>query len=124
MNEATPITWIWMIPPLIILLVNLVWPRKVGVKIAALVVLVLAAYLHGFMGLNPLDRVVGLAQRILLESQNGTSEQVVRNLRIGQAQAHQTLFQVSLGLTMAVILAATPVNFIQRLRSRKSNITN
>ena len=86
-----------------------------------IVMLLLAAYLHGFVGLNPLDRVVGLAERILTKQQDGTPQQVVSNLRIGQALAHQTMFDVSLGLTLAVMFAATPVDIIARIRSRSSS---
>ena len=118
MNEGTPISWIWMAFPLVGLALNLVWPRKRVLKAIGIVVLLLAAYLHGFLGLNPLDRVVGLAERILTKQQDGTPQQVVSNLRIGQALAHQTMFDVSLGLTLAVMFAATPVDIIARIRSR------
>jgi hypothetical protein len=118
MNEGTPISWIWMAFPLVGLALNLVWPRKRVLKVVGIVVLLLAAYLHGFLGLNPLDRVVGLAERILTKQLDGTPEQVVSNLRIGQSLAHQTMFDVSLGLTLAVVFVATPVDIIARIRSR------
>jgi hypothetical protein len=118
MNEGTPVSWIWMAFPLVGLALNLVWPRKRVLKAIGIVVLLLAAYLHGFLGLNPLDRVVGLAERILTKQQGGTPEQLVSNLRIGQSLAHQTIFDVSLGLTLAVVFAATPVEIIARIRSR------
>ena len=121
MNEGTPISWIWMAFPLMGLALNLVWPRKRVLKAIGIVMLLLAAYLHGFVGLNPLDRVVGLAERILTKQQDGTPQQVVSNLRIGQALAHQTMFDVSLGLTLAVMFAATPVDIIARIRSRSSS---
>ena len=107
--------------PLMGLALNLVWPRKRVLKAIGIVMLLLAAYLHGFVGLNPLDRVVGLAERILTKQQDGTPQQVVSNLRIGQALAHQTMFDVSLGLTLAVMFAATPVDIIARIRSRSSS---
>jgi hypothetical protein len=118
MNEGTQISWIWMAFPLVGLALNLVWPRKRILKAVGIVLLLLAAYLHGFVGLNPLDRAVGLAERILTKQQDGTPEQVVSNLRIGQSLAHQTMFDVSLGLTLAVVFAATPVDIIARIRSR------
>jgi len=124
MNEGTPISWIWMAFPLVGLALNLVWPRKRVLKAIGIVVLLLAAYLHGFLGLNPLDRVVGLAERILTKQQGGTPEQVVSNLRIGQSLAHQTMFDVSLGLTLAVMFAATPVDIIARIRSRSRTDEN
>ena len=124
MSEGTPISWIWMVFPLVGLAINLVWPQKRGLKVAAIVVLLLAAYLHGFVGLNPLDRVVGLADRILTKQQDGTPEQIVSNLRIGQSLAHQTMFDVSLGLTLAVVFAATPVDILARIRSRSSHASS
>lgn len=117
MNEA-PITWMWMGFPLVGLTINLFWPRKRSLKALGIVLLLLTAYLHGFSGLNPLDRVVGLAERIVTGQQAGTPEQIVSNLRIGQALAHQTVFDISFGLTLAVLFAATPVDMIARIRSR------
>lgn len=104
--------------PLAGLAFNLVWPRKRALKAIGIVALLLAAYLHGFLGLNPLERAVGLAERTLTKQQAGTPEQVVSNLRIGQSLAQQTLLDVSLGLTLAVVFAATPVDIIARIRSR------
>jgi hypothetical protein len=108
----------WMVFPLVGLAINLVWPRKRSLKAVGIVLLLLTAYIHGFSGLNPLDRVVGLAERIATGQQPGTPEQVVSNLRIGQALAHQTMFDVSLGLTLAVLFAATPDDVIACIRSR------
>lgn len=104
--------------PLMGLALNLVWPRKRVLKAVGLVALLLAAYLNGFLSLNPLDRAVGLAERILTKQRDGTPEQIVSNLRIGQSLAHQTMSDVSLGLTLAVVFAATPVDIIARIRSR------
>jgi hypothetical protein len=118
MNEGAPISWIWMAFPLVGLTINLVWPRKRALKIVGIVLLLLTAYSHGFLGLNPLDRAVGLAERIVTGQEAGTPEEVVSNLRFGQALAHQTMFDVSLGLILAVVFAATPVNIIARIRSR------
>jgi hypothetical protein len=101
--------------PLVGLALNLVWPRKRVLKAVGIIVLLLAAYLQD---LNPLDRAVGIAERILTKQQDGTPEQVVSNLRIGQSLAHQTMFDVFLGLTLAVVFAATPVDIIARIRSR------
>jgi hypothetical protein len=100
------------------LAVNLVWPRKGSIKACCILLLLLTAYLHGFSGLNPLDRAVGLSERILTGQQAGTPEQVVSNLHFGQALAHATMFDVSLGLTLGVIFAATPVDIFMRRRSR------
>src|SRR6266436_4054167 len=100
MNEGAPITWIWMGFPLVGLAINLVWPRKRSLKAVGIVLLLLTAYLHGFFGLNPLDRVVGLAERTLTGEQKGVPDHVLRrdhvvwNLRFGQALAHQTMFDV------------------------------
>ena len=110
--------WMWMAFPLVGLAINLVWPHKRSLKAVGIVLLLLTVYLHGFSGLNPLDRVVGLAERIVTGQQAGTPEQVVSNLRIGQALAHQTMFDVSLGLTLAVMFAAIPVDILARIRSR------
>lgn len=118
MNEGEPITWMWMAFPLVGLAINLVWPRKRSLKVVGIILLLLTAYLHGFSGLNPLDRVVGLAERIVTGQQDGTPKQVVSNLRLGQRLAHQTMFDVSLGLTLAVVFAATPVDIIARILSR------
>ena len=103
--------------PIIVLAFNLVWPRSPRLKSVGLVLLVLAAWLPD---LNPLDRVVGLAERILTGGQEGTPEQIVPNLRLVQGWAHQTLLYVSLGFTLAVIFAVTPVDVISRIRSQKS----
>jgi len=116
MQDGTPRPWIWMMFPIIVLALNLVWPRSRRLKSIGLVLLVLAAWLPD---LNPLDRVVGLAERILTGKQEGTPEQIVSNLRIVQGWAHQTLIYVSLGFTLAVIFAATPVHVISRLRSQR-----
>ena len=102
--------------PIIILALNLVWPRSRRLKSIGVVLLVLAAWLPD---LNPLDRVVGLAERILTDQQEGTAEQIISNLRIVQGWAHQTLIYVSLGLTLAVIFAATPLDVISRLRGQR-----
>jgi hypothetical protein len=118
MNEGAPITWMWMAIPLFGLAINLAWPRKHSLKTVGITVLLLTAYLHGFSGLNPLDRVVGLTERIVTGQQIGTPEQIVSNLQIGQRLAHQTLFDVSFGFTLAVIFALTPVDIIARIRSR------
>ena len=118
MNEGTSISWIWMAFPLMGLAFNLVWPRKRVLKAVGIVVLLLAAYLHGFVGLNPLDRNIGVAERIVTKTRDGTPEDVVRLLRYGQLMAHQTMSDVSLGLTLAVMFAATPVDIIARIRSR------
>ena len=120
MNDGVPTTLIWMLIPLIGLTINLVWLRKNSLKVIGVLLLILNAYLDGFFGLNPLDRVVGLAERIVTGQQDGTPEQVVSNLRIGQTLAHQAMFYVSLGLTLAVVFAATPVDIIARIRSRSS----
>ena len=107
-----------MVFPLLGLAINLVWPRKRSLKAVGIVVLLLAAYQHGFFGLNPLDRNIGVAESIVSKEQDGTSEDVVRLLSYGQTMAHQTMFDVSLGLTLAVMFAATPADIITRLRSR------
>ncbi len=120
MNEGAPITWMWMVPPLISLAVNLAWPRRKSIKAAGILFLLPTAYIHGLSGLNPLDRAVGLAGRIVSGQQAGTPEQVVSNLRIGQELAHQTMFDISLGLTLVVIFAATPVDIVACIRSRLS----
>jgi hypothetical protein len=104
--------------PIIGLAINLVWPRKRSLKVVGIILLILMAYLESFSGLNPLDRVVGLAERVLMGQQTGTPEQIISNLRLGQALAHRAMFNVSLGLTLAVVFAATPVDFIARIRSR------
>ena len=109
--------WLWMLFPVFLLTGNLVWPRSRRLKSIGLVILVLAAWLPD---LNPLDRVVGLAERILIGGQEGTPEQIVSNLRLVQGWAHQTLFYVSIGFTLAVIFAVTPVDLISRFRSQKA----
>lgn len=106
--------------PIIGLAINLVWPRKRNLKVVGIILLILMAYLEGFSGLNPLDRVVGLAERIVTGQQTGTPEEVVSNLRIAQALAHRAMFNVSLGLSLAVVFAATPVDIISRIRPRLS----
>ena len=118
MSEGTPISWIWMVYPLVGLAINLVWPRKRSLKAVGIVVLLLAAYLHGLLGLNSLDRNVGVAERIVTKQRQGKPEDVVSLLRYGQSMAHQTMADVSLGLTLAVVFTAMPVDIIARLRSR------
>jgi hypothetical protein len=103
--------------PVIVLAFNLVWPRSRRLKYIAIVVLVLAAWLPD---LNPLDRVIGLAERILTGEQKGTTEQIISNLRIVTGWAHETLYYVKLGFTFAVIFAATPADVISRFRSRRA----
>lgn len=110
-----------MVFPLVGLAVNLVWPRKRYLKALGIVVLLLAAYLHGFVGLNPLDRNVGVVERIVTKQQDSSPEQIVSILSFAQSLAHQTMFNVSLGLTLAVIFAAMPVDIIARCRSRSSH---
>jgi hypothetical protein len=110
-----------MVFPLVGLAINLVWPRKRSLKALGIVILLLTAYLHGFVGLNPLDRNVGVVERIVTKQRDGSPEQIVSILRFAQSLAHQTMFDVSVGLTLAVIFAATPVDIIARCRSRSSH---
>ena len=105
-----------MVFPLVGLAINLVWPRMRSLKAVGIVVLLLAAYLHGFVGLNSLDRNVGVAERIVTNQREGTSEDVVSLLDYGKLMAHQTMDDVSLGLTLAVAFALMPVDIIARLR--------
>ena len=105
-----------MVFPTVCLAVNLIWPRYRSVKVVGLALLVVIAHLHGFSGLNPLDRAVGLTERIVTGEQTGTPQKVVSELHLGRDLAHKTMFEVSLVLTLAVFLAATPVNFFVRRR--------
>ncbi len=97
-----------MVFPAACLAVNLIWPRYRSVKAIGLVLLVLTAFLHGFSGLNPLDRAEGLVERIVTGEQTGTPQQIVSELHLGRDLAHKTMFEVSLALTLAVFFAATP----------------
>jgi hypothetical protein len=117
MSKVPPGPWVFMIFPIVVLAFNLAWPRSRRLKYIAIVVLVLATWLAD---LNPLDRVVGLAERILTGVQEGTKEQIISNLRIVIGWAHETLYYVKLGFTLAVIFAATPADVISRFRSRRA----
>jgi hypothetical protein len=83
--------------------------------------LVLAAWLPD---LNPLDRVVGLAERILTGEQDGTKEQIISNLHIVTNWAHETLYYVKLGFTAAVVFALVPADAISRLCSPRAAPNN
>lgn len=109
--------WIWMFFPIVVLVFNLVWPRSRRLKITALVIFVFAAWLQD---LNPLDRVVNLAERILKREQTGTPEQIISNLRIAQGWAHETLFYVKLCFTIAVMVAMIPTDILPRFCSRRA----
>jgi hypothetical protein len=108
--------WLWMLFPIFLLTLNLIWPRSQHLKIVGLVLLVLAAWLPD---LNPLDRVINLAERILKGEQTGTPEQIMSNLRIAQGWAHDTLYYVKLGFTAAVVFALVPADVISRFCSRR-----
>ena len=112
-----------MVFPAACLAVNLIWPRYRGVKAIGLALLVLTVYLHGFSGLNPLDRAVGLAERIVTSEQTGTPQQVVRELHLGRDLAHKTMFEVALALTLAVFFAATPVDLLTSRQDRSRRKT-
>jgi len=107
--------------PIIVLAMNLVWPRSPRVKLVGVVVLVLAAWLPD---LNPLDRVVGLTERILTHHQEGTSEQIVGNLHLVRDWSHQTLLFVCLGFTLAVVFALIPADIVSRLCQRVRDAPN
>jgi len=108
-----------MVFPAACLAVNLIWPRRRGVKIAGLILLVLTAYLHGFSSLSPLDRAVALTERIVTDQQPGTPEKIVSELHLGRLIAHQTMFEVSLALSLAVAFALMPADFLERYFSRR-----
>jgi hypothetical protein len=118
MTEGTPISWIWTVFPLLGLAINLLWPRRRDCKYFGLVVLVLAAWLHGFFGPIPLVRSIGLAERVLTGKSQVEPEQVVSLLRASKAYAENTIFDVSLGLTLAAIFAALPADILARLYAR------
>ena len=106
-----------MVFPLVGLATNLVWPRKRSLKAVGIVALLLAAYAHGFFGLNSLDRNVGVVERIVTKQREGAPEDILSLLRVGRLMAHQTMGDVSLGLTLAVLFAAIPADIIAGLRS-------
>jgi hypothetical protein len=104
-----------MIFPIIVLALNLVWPRSPRVKLVGVITLVLAAWLPD---LNTLDRVVGLTERILTHEQEGTPEQIVSNLHVVRDWSHQMLLYVCLGFTLAVTFALIPSDIVSRLCQR------
>lgn len=118
--EGTSITWIYMVPPLAVLAVNLLWPRRRSIQVAALIVLVLMAWLHGspFGGMNSHHRALNAVERELAGKSALDAERAVSLLQHARAVADQTIFDLALGLTLGLVFAAIPPEALARIFSR------
>jgi hypothetical protein len=106
--EAFPRTWVLMAGPLIVLALNLLFPRSRTLKFAMLGLLGFAIMLHGFLSYVPVGRAIAHHQHY------GTpvlTPFIWRVIEVG-------VFDVVLGSALAVLFLFLPVDFLSRILSR------
>jgi hypothetical protein len=108
-------TWVLMAVPLVVLAVNLVFPRSRLIKSLALAFLVFAATLHGFLAHNQIDRSLrAVAYRLSSDDSFDPPASEAPRLTAVDAALTQYGFDIWLGLCLAVLFAAVPCDVLSR----------
>ena len=111
--------WIWMGAPIILLLINLLFPRSRMVKAFALILLVITAGFRAFSGHNQIDRSLR-AIEFWFSPGNPmmTHETVAGWLPPIRSAVASYGFDLWLGLALGTFFAAVPCDILSRWRSR------
>ena len=118
--EGELITWRWMAIPLVVLAVNLAYPRSRRLKEIALFLFILAAALHAFAAYTELYRSVHAVERwISPGNELWSQETALGSLAYARKAVGKYGFQLFLEMMLAIILAAIPFDILSR-RSRGS----
>ena len=96
--------WIFMATPLVGLAFNLLWPRRRAVKAAGLALLVLGACLHSGNGFRDLRVFCSFSDSLMARD----PEQWRLRAQAVYEETDQVRFDLCLGLTLGVVLAALP----------------
>ena len=111
-------TWKWMVLPLIVLTVNLFFPRSRLLKAFALLLLLVTAGFRAFAGDNEIDRSLRAIERwVSPGNPRLTAEAVSAWLpAIRRAVAWYGL-DLWLGLALGILFASLPCDILSRWRS-------
>jgi hypothetical protein len=111
-------TWIWMGVPIILLFVNLLFPRSRLLKALALILLVIAAGFRAFSGHNEIDRSLRAIEFWFSPGNPLMTHETVAGW-IGPIRRAVTWygFDLWLGLALGVFFASVPCDILNRWRS-------
>ena len=112
-------TWIWMAVPLILLFVNLLFPRSRVLKALALILLVITAGFRAYSGHNQIDRSIR-AIEFWFSPGNPlmTHETVAGWLPPIRRMVAWYGFDLWLGLALGTFFASVPCDIVSRWQSR------
>jgi hypothetical protein len=117
--EGELITWRWMAIPLVVLAVNLAYPRSRRLKEVALFLFILAAALHAFAAYTEIYRPLHAVERWISPGNKLWSEETaLGSLAYARKALGKYGFQLFLEMTLAIILAAIPCDVLSRRSHR------
>ena len=116
--EGLPRTWVWMAIPLVVLAVNLVFPRSRQLKNIALFLLIGAVTLHAFAVHNVIYRSLLAIERWISPGNDLMSkEDMLRWLPQLRRDVSILGSELFLGLVAGIIFAAIPCDILSHRRS-------
>ena len=114
-------TWIWMGVPIILLFVNLLFPRSRLLKAVALILLVIAAGFRAFSGHNQIDRSLRAIEFWFSPGNPLMTHEIVSGWIAPIRRAVTWYgFDLWLGLALGTLFASVPCDILSRWQSHKA----
>jgi hypothetical protein len=118
--EGESRVWILMALALVVLAVNLLYPRTRGVKICALLFLFLALCLHSSFQLNHIERSFNVLERYGRPHDHAPMEGGFPWIRPLSSAVDTAFFDMWLGLSLGLVFALLPADSLLRAYARVS----
>jgi hypothetical protein len=116
--EGESRVWIFMALALVVLAVNLLYPRSRGLKICALLFLFLALCLHSSFQLNHIERSFNALERYGRPHDDAPTESGFPWIRPLRSAVDAAFFDMWLGLSLGVLFALLPADSLSRAYAR------
>ena len=116
--EGESHVWIWMAVALVVLGINLLYPRSRGLKICAVIFLVLATCLHSSRQLHDIERTSNVLERYGRPHDDGPTERGFPWIRPLSSAVDTAVFDMWLGLSLALLFSLLPADSLARAYAR------